>query len=224
MESAYPDIPIIYSDANVIVINKPAGVLTHPTPSKPDVYSVASAFADKIDDPDPMRAGIVHRLDRDTSGVMILARNLETKQFLQTQFKQREVNKVYLALIWGNPKLTMARIELPISHSGQTTTKMKVSSTGKMAISEYRVRQQYEKFSLVEVLLMTGRMHQIRVHFAHLGNPVVGDPIYSRQPLPDGLGRMFLHAAELSLEIAPGQKRSYEAPLPADLERFLHSL
>lgn len=224
MYSESREIPIIYSDANVIVVNKPAGVLTHPTPTKPQAYSVATALSDKIDDPDPMRPGIVHRLDRDTSGVMIVARNLETKQFLQAQFKQRQVEKVYVALVWGKPSLSTARIELPISRSGQSNVRMKVSPSGKMAISEYRVRQEYDKYSLVEVNLMTGRMHQIRVHFAHLGNPVVGDPIYSRQGMPEGLDRMFLHAAQLSLEIEPHQHKTFEAPLPDDLERFLHSL
>lgn len=218
------DVPVIYQDDNVIVINKPAGVLSHPTPAKPNAFSVATVFANQVEDNDPVRPGIVHRLDRDTSGVMVLARNGATKKLLQSQFKAHTVEKVYLALVWGLLEHQMARLELPIGRSSKSPALMSVEQSGRMAVTEYRVRQQYHDFSLVEIQILTGRMHQIRVHFAHLGNAVVGDPLYSRKPRPVGLERMFLHAASLKCEIAPGVNKQFEAPLPTELERFLQSL
>lgn len=218
------DISVIYQDDNVIVINKPAGVLSHPTPAKPNAFSVATAFASDVDDNDPQRPGIVHRLDRDTSGVMILARNTATKKLLQTQFREHTVEKVYLALVWGQLEHQMARLELPIGRSTKSPALMSVEQSGRMAVTEYRVRQQYHDYNLVEIQIHTGRMHQIRVHFAHLGHAVVGDPLYSRKPRPEELDRMFLHAASLRCEIAPGLSKQFEAPLPVDLEGFLHNL
>jgi 23S rRNA pseudouridine1911/1915/1917 synthase len=218
------DIPVIYQDDNVIVINKPAGVLSHPTPAKPHAFSVATAFSDQVSDADPVRPGIVHRLDRDTSGAMILARNATTKKLLQTQFKAHTVEKTYLALVWGILEHQMARLELPIGRSTKSPALMSVEQSGRMAVTEYRLRQQFHDFSLVEIQILTGRMHQIRVHFAHLGHAVVGDPLYSRKPRPEGLERMFLHAASLQCEIASGIHKQFEAPLPTELEGFLHSL
>lgn len=218
------DIPVIYQDDNVIVINKPAGVLSHPTPAKSNAFSVATAFADQVEDSDPVRPGIVHRLDRDTSGVMILARNAATKKLLQSQFKAHTVEKTYLALVWGMLEHQLARLELPIGRSTKSPALMSVEQSGRMAVTEYRLRQQYHDYSLVEIQILTGRMHQIRVHFAHLGHAVVGDPLYSRKPRPDGLERMFLHAASLKCEIAPGVSRQFEAALPTELEGFLQSL
>lgn len=218
------DVPVLFEDDNVIVINKPAGLLTHPTDDNPDEPSVASYFRTQIDDPDPIRPGIVHRLDKDTSGVMILARNIATKEFLQSQFKARTVQKSYIALVWGRLKHPRARIELPIARKPQRGNEMKIAHGGKMAISEYGVKQEFDLYSLIEIDLQTGRTHQIRVQLEHLGHPVVGDTQYGRKPMPTGLSRQFLHAKSLRCEIAKGKSKEFVAPLAPDLQSFLDNL
>ncbi len=219
-----PDIPILYQDQNVIVINKPAGVLTHATVEHPEAPSIASYFAAQLDDSDALRPGIVHRLDKDTSGVMILAKNTASKEFLQAQFKARNVQKTYLALVWGHLQHAQARIELPIARSLHKGNQMRVVHGGKMAVSQYHVEQVFERFSLLKIDLQTGRTHQIRVHFAHIGHPVVGDRQYGTKPMPAGLSRQFLHAMSLGCELPGGERKQFEAPVPADLENFLQSL
>ena len=214
---------IIFEDSNVIVINKPAGLVAHPT-AKLSQPSVAGAFLDKIVDSDLLRPGIVHRLDKDTSGVMILARNEATKDFLQAQFKDRKVKKIYTALVLGHLDRETARIELPLERSKKNPEKMMVSSSGKMAVSEYRLVAEYPGYSLIEVELLTGRTHQIRAHFAHIGNPIAGDRLYGKQILPAGLDRQFLHASLLSLEVAKDKKMTFKAPLAKDLKVFLGGL
>ena len=214
---------IIFEDSNVIVINKPAGLVAHPT-AKLSQPSVAGAFLDKIVDSDLLRPGIVHRLDKDTSGVMILARNEATKDFLQAQFKDRKVKKIYTALVLGHLDRETARIELPLERSKKNPEKMMVSSSGKMAVSEYKLVAEYPGYSLIEVELLTGRTHQIRAHFAHIGNPIAGDRLYGKQILPAGLDRQFLHASLLSLEVAKDKKMTFKAPLAKDLKVFLGGL
>ena len=211
---------IIFEDSNVIVINKPPGLVVHPT-AKLTQPSVAGAFLEKIEDSDLLRPGIVHRLDKDTSGVMILARNEATKDFIQAQFKNRKVKKIYTALVLGHLDRETARIELPLERSKKNPEKMMVSSSGKMAISEYKVIAEYPGYSLIEVELLTGRTHQIRAHFAHIGNPIAGDRLYGKQILPAGLNRQFLHASLLGLEVAKGKNMTFEAPLAKDLKVFL---
>lgn len=218
------DIPVLFEDQNVIVINKPAGILTHATDDNPSEPSVANYFRPQINDPDPIRPGIVHRLDKDTSGVMILARNPTTKEFLQAQFKARTVQKTYVTLVWGRLNHPQARIELPIARKPQRGNEMKIAHGGKMAVSQYQVVQEFDQYSLLEIDLQTGRTHQIRVQLEHLGHPVVGDTQYGRKPMPAGLDRQFLHAKRLSCEIAKGQSREFTAPLAPDLQSFLESL
>jgi len=214
---------ILFENSDVIVINKPPGLVVHPT-RKLSQPSVAGAFLNKIEDSDVLRPGIVHRLDKDTSGVMILARNEITKAFIQAQFKSRKVKKIYTALVLGHLDMKSARIELPLERSKKNPEKMMVSSAGKMAISQYRLITEYPGYSLIEVELMTGRTHQIRAHFAHIGNPIAGDRLYGKQILPAGLNRQFLHASLLGLKVAKGQNMVFEAPLPNDLKAFLESL
>lgn len=215
--------PVIFEDENVIVINKPAGLVVHPS-GKLTQPSVAGAFASEVEDDDLVRPGIVHRLDKDTSGVMILARNPQTKEFLQAQFKARTVQKVYTALIQGHLEAESARIELPLERSKKNPEKMMVSSGGKSAITEYQTITQYDNYTLVEIKLHTGRTHQIRAQFAHIGNPIVGDRLYAQQDYPKGLTRQFLHASSLSIEIAPGVTKKFSAPLAKELKEFLDSL
>jgi len=215
--------PILFKNSNVIVINKPAGLIVHPS-GKRSQPSVAGAFASLVQDDDVLRPGIVHRLDKDTSGVMILARNQATKEFLQAQFKARTVKKIYLALVAGHLNNDSARIELPLQRSKKNPEKMIVTNLGKSAISEYTAVAKFIGFSLLKIQLFTGRTHQIRSQFAHLGHPVIGDRLYGTSGLPKGLSRQFLHASELTIEIAKGQIKHFSAPLPHDLESFLEKL
>ncbi len=215
---------ILYKDSDVIVINKPAGLITHPTENNPEEASVAGAFAGSVEDIDAMRPGIVHRLDRDTSGVMIIARNLAAKKFLQEQFRQRNVTKHYIVLVRGQLKRPAARIELPLQKSHQQPNTMAVRETGRPAITEYHLTAQYPGASLLDVTIHTGRTHQIRAHFAHLGHPVVGDKVYGKVIRSSGLMRQFLHASSLTILLPSGKRQTFSAKLPQDLLSYLEQL
>ncbi|MEI8072982.1 MAG: RluA family pseudouridine synthase [Candidatus Saccharibacteria bacterium] len=217
------DIQVLYKDKDVIVINKPAGIVVHPS-GKHNQASVAGAFEAEVEDDDLLRPGIVHRLDKDTSGVMILSRSLKSKHYLQNQFKTRKVDKTYVALVWGSLDKPMARIEFPITRSKKNPEKMMVSTSGKMAISEYRVIKEYKDYSLIEIKLLTGRTHQIRVHFSHLGNPIVGDVMYGNKNSQKGLNRQFLHSSKLGITLPSGQYKVFQADLPEDLDNFIKSI
>lgn len=220
-----PDVmpEVLYKDDDVIVINKPAGLLSHALSNK-SANSVAGAFSSEVKDKDPLRAGIVHRLDKQTSGVMILARNIEAKKFLQDQFKSRKVKKVYTALVHGHLQSTEARLELPIARSTNNPQKMIISKQGKLAISEYNVIKQYQDYTLVSVKIMTGRTHQIRVQMAYIGNPVAGDLLYSHNKYDPLIDRQFLHASELTIELPSKHKKTFRAPLADDLKAILRDL
>lgn len=216
---------IIYQDDDVIVINKPAGLLTHPAYLSSDEPSVAGAFKDAIDDDeDPVRPGIVHRLDRDTSGVMILARNVAAKKFLQRQFHDRLVDKHYTALVDGNLDQKAARLELPIRKSQKQPNTMVVHQAGRPAITEYKIIREYAGVNLVEIEIFTGRTHQIRAQFAHLGHPVVGDIVYGKKTRPLGLKRQFLHSHKLVITLPSKDKKEFNAPMPRDLTDYLEQL
>lgn len=219
-----PDIPVVYEDGNIIVISKPAGVVAHGGDGVPYEDSVAACFADRIEQDGSQRAGIVHRLDKDTSGVMVLARTLAASEDLKDQFKSRSVDKFYTALVWGRMQQPAARVELPLARHHSIPTQMSVSPDGKMAITEYSVEEEYRDYSLLDIRLLTGRMHQIRVHMNYLGNPVVGDATYGRRPIPKGLSRQFLHARRISFKVPGGALESFEVPLPVDLQGFLEGI
>lgn len=214
---------VIYEDDDVIVIDKPAGVIVHPSQTGHEP-SVAADFADSVVDDDDLRPGVVHRLDKDTSGVMLLAKNQAVKEYIINQFKNHAITKTYLALVWGHLHDKKATIDLPIGRDSTKRTSMTVSPLGKSAISHYQVEKEYDKVSLVRVNLETGRTHQIRVHFAHIHHPVVGDKTYSNKPMPAGLNRQFLHASELSLVLPSGLKKTFYSELAADLQYFLELL
>jgi 23S rRNA pseudouridine1911/1915/1917 synthase len=219
-----PDIPVVYEDGNIIVISKPAGVVAHGGDGVPYEDSVAACFAGKIEQDGSQRAGIVHRLDKDTSGVMVLARTTAASDDLKSQFKSRSVDKFYTALVWGRMQQPSARVELPLARHHSIPTQMSVSPDGKMAITEYSVEKECGDYSLLDIRLLTGRMHQIRVHMNYLGNPVVGDATYSRRPSPEGLSRQFLHARRIDFRVPGGKQESFEAPLPAELQGFLEGI
>ncbi len=215
------DVPIVFEDNNVLVINKPAGLLVHPTEHNPSAISVTKLFADKLVQSEPLRPGVIHRLDKDTSGVMILAKSRVALTDLQKQFKDRKVKKVYTALVWGHLKHHQARLELPIARSKRQPNKMKVQTSGKASISEYTVTREYPDYSLLGIRLFTGRTHQIRAQFEHLGHPVVGDSMYSKRRLPEGLDRQFLHSSVLGISLPNGEQKEFNVPLASDLQEFL---
>ena len=216
---------VIYKDQDVIVINKPAGLLSHALNNK-IAESVSGAFKSEVQDDDPLRAGIVHRLDKQTSGVMILARNEKAKKFLQDQFKNRQVEKTYTALVRGHLGESEAILELPISRSKANPQKMIISKQGKTAVSQYRTIQEFTSTTLVSIKIMTGRTHQIRVQMAYIGNPVVGDTLYGPKQAIDDLSidRLFLHSTTLTIELPSQVTKTFEAPLPKELQDTLEGL
>lgn len=214
---------IIYKDKDVLVINKPTGLVVYTTTNNPQP-SVAGAFKSLINDSDPVRPGIVHRLDKDTSGVMILARNDHAKEFLLSAFKQRRIEKHYTALVVGRPNNDRARLELPIKRGIKNPQKMSIHSSGKSAISEYQLIKEYNGYSLLDVSILTGRTHQIRVQFAHIGHPIAGDKQYGNKKADSLFTRQFLHASSISLELPSRKPKVFKANLPADLENILTKL
>ena len=226
------DIPldIVFENDDLMVVNKPSGMVVHPSAGHQSGTLVHAALAH---DPDIdgvggiQRPGVVHRLDKDTSGLIVLAKNDVTHQWLQEQFRLREVEKVYLALVDGAPPTPRGRVEAAIGRDPMDRKKMAVLPPGKgrSAVSEYTSVQKYADHTLLEVHPITGRTHQIRLHLAFLDCPVVGDRIYGRRHPSLPLKRQFLHAARLRIRISGETEMSeYEAPLPAELTGILESL
>jgi 23S rRNA pseudouridine1911/1915/1917 synthase len=226
-------IPIIYEDDRMFAVNKPAGLTVHKThPQDPNETLVDILISDRpyltgIGE-DPLRPGIVHRLDKDTSGAMVIAKDQEAFEMLKRQFQERSVKKEYLALVHGIPKSDAGSIDLPLGKVGtrQTThIKGKRELTVRDAHTEYHVEQRFTDYSLLRVRPLTGRTHQIRVHLKAIGHPVVGDKEYaSGKMMPAGLGRMFLHAERLEVASPAGSRLAIEAPLPETLQNVLNSL
>lgn len=217
------ELPILYEDADVIVINKPAGVLTHAKGTLNAEFTVGEFMRSRTTDgQDTNRPGIVHRLDRDTSGVMIAAKTPEAKRWLQKQFAMRKLKKTYLALVSGQPKEPIAQLDLPIERNPKKPQTFRVSPNGKSAQTIYKTLQSFKNFSLLELKPTTGRTHQLRVHLAYLNCPIVGDRVYGRENKQ--LSRMFLHASELEVTLPNRERKAFSAPLPPELQRFLDSL
>ena len=219
---------VIYADDNVIVVNKPAGMLVHAKGGIAKELTVADYIRSQFkpdelaDNADNNRLGIVHRLDRATSGVMICARNLTTASYLSRQFAERKAKKVYLALVSSLPGHSAARINLPIGRSRRAPATFVVDGNGKVAITDYTVQKEYpDGRALLELRPLTGRTHQLRVHLAHLGCPIVGDAVYGHAHYGD---RLMLHAYRLEISM-PGQdgaeRRIFTAPLPADFQEMI---
>jgi len=221
---------VIFENEEVMVINKPADLVVHPAVGHAHgtLVNAALAHAPQIEGVGgELRPGLVHRLDKDTSGLILLAKNERAQRFLQQQFQNREVRKTYIALVDGHPRTPSGRIEAPIGRDARERKRMAIVSAakGRAAVSEYRVLERFPAHALVEVNPLTGRTHQIRVHLAFLGCPIVGDRVYGKRRPSLTLERHFLHAARLSLRL-PGQSetRTFEAPLPEDLQLVLDSL
>jgi len=238
---------ILYQDSHIIVLNKQPGIVVHPAPGHssgtlvnallfhcPDLGAIGGQI----------RPGIVHRLDKDTTGTMVVAKNADAQEELSRQFKAREVQKKYLALVYGDMPSETGEINLPIGRHPVDRKRMSTTTRkGRTAETAWKVRERWDGFSLVELNLKTGRTHQIRVHCAAIGHPVVGDPVYRTRKLFAGLkyklsnhpapimaalksaGRQQLHAWQLGLTHPNSEKyMTFEAPLPVDMDGLIDQL
>jgi 23S rRNA pseudouridine1911/1915/1917 synthase len=249
------DIPldIVYEDEFLAVVNKPAGMVVHPGAGVQHgtlanaiafhfgIENVEIEFEADVEDHEKIqklksRVGIIHRLDKDTSGLIVVAKNEQIHEALSAQFRDREVFKSYLALVHGSPRENTGKIEAPIARNKHNRLRMKVGPAGRYALSLWKVRQRFEKFTLLEVEIKTGRTHQIRVHMGFINHPVVGDEIYNegrdktvanlevRRGI-EKLGRFFLHAEKLTFtHPETGEKLEFVQPLPGELVDFLNIL
>lgn len=207
------ELPILYEDDDVLVINKPSGVISHARGKYFDEPSVASFIRQKTGQKGE-RSGIVHRLDRATSGVMICAKNQETLVFLQKQFSLRKVNKTYIAIIEGSPPTDKGTIDMPIGRSLKTPAMFRVTEDGKQALTHYRTIAKQLDSTTLELSPETGRTHQLRVHLKHLGHPIVGDILYGGRTA----SRLMLHAARLEITLPGGRRTTFRAPIPNDFQ------
>ncbi len=221
------EVRVVYADDDIIVIDKPAGLVVHPAPGHPE-HTLVNALLHRYPDltcGDSLRPGIVHRLDKDTSGLMVVARNERTRLWLVSQFKQGLVHKEYAALVTGSVE-TEGSISGPIGRHPTQRQRMTVTAAGKPARTDYRVREALREYSYVTAMPRTGRTHQIRVHFASIGHPVAGDSVYggrvASKQLRPWLTRHFLHAESLTFAL-PGRNEPlrFTSPLPPDLRRAL---
>jgi len=227
---------IIYKDENIIVVDKPAGLSVHPNSKEkrntlingliakfPEIVGIGDKSGDSW-----MRPGIVHRLDKDTSGVIIAARNQKSFDELKRLFKNRKIRKKYLAVVYGKLENKSGVIEKPIARAGnykkQVIAGLKTKTKIREAITEYKVLKEFKNYSLVEARLITGRTHQVRIHFFSLGHPVAGDKIYKiKSKLKSkqiNAKRQLLHAGQIKFELL-GKKYSFSSPLPSDFNKFL---
>lgn len=221
---------IVFENHDLLVVNKPAGMVVHPSPGHDRgtlVHAVLGHAPDIAGIGGEERPGIVHRLDKDTSGLIVIAKNEQAHRALQDQFRNRSVEKIYLALVDGAPPTPAGRVETPI---GRNTSHRKLMGVvplerGRQAVTEYRTLERFPAHTLLEIHPLTGRTHQIRVHLAFLGCPVVGDGVYGKRRPTLEIGRQFLHAARLKIAL-PGEAtpRDFEARLPDDLLQVLETL
>jgi 23S rRNA pseudouridine1911/1915/1917 synthase len=226
------DIPldIVFENEDLLVVNKPAGMVVHPSPGHDRGTLVHAALGhlpalEGIGGEE--RPGIVHRLDKETSGLIVVAKNEESHRWLQDQFRDRSVEKTYLALVDGRPPTPSGRVEAPIGRNSSHRKLMGVVAPekGRAAVSEYRSLEVFPAHTLLEVRPLTGRTHQIRVHMAFLGCPVAGDTVYGKKKPTLALERQFLHAFRLKVTL-PGERaaRQFEAALPKELVDALEAL
>ncbi len=216
-EQADVDLPILYEDDDVIVVNKPSGLLTHAKGGLSDEPTVAEIIRPKTSfATDTDRPGIVHRLDRDTSGLLIIAKNPESAAHLQRQFAERTAKKTYVAITDGKPKLNAAKIDLPIGRSPSAPSTFRIDPNGKPAQTTYHVLAENDAQSLVELKPTTGRTHQLRVHLAHLNAPILGDRVYGKS----SDCRMMLHAQKLEITLPSGERKVFEAVVPDEFKKF----
>ncbi len=226
------DIPldIIFENDEIIVVNKPAGMVVHPAAGHPTgtlVHAVLGYDPDMEGIGGEERPGLVHRLDKETSGLIVLAKNERAHTWLQDQFRLRTVNKTYLALVDGKPPTPTGRVEAHIGRDLHQRKKMAIVPAGKgrESVSEYKTLETFKEHTLLEFHPLTGRTHQIRLHCAFLGCPIAGDTVYGKKRVTINAKRHFLHAARLSI-ILPNEKepRTFEADLPDELKKVIEEL
>jgi len=216
---------IVHEDAALMVIDKPAGLVVHPGAGQPDRTLMNALLAHAPALAGVPRAGIVHRLDKDTSGLLVVAKTVESQASLVRQLADRTMRRAYLALVQGDPPAS-GTIDAPVGRDARARTRMAVTHRGKPARTTYRVLERFGRAALVECRLDTGRTHQIRVHFQHIRHPLVGDTVY-RRGTRHGIAfpRQALHAAELSLRHpVSGEATTWRAPLPRDFKRLVDQL
>ncbi len=232
---------LIFQDNNYIIVNKPAGLIVHGNKNIKDISLADQLLNDfpeikKVGE-NPFRPGIVHRLDKPVSGIMIIARNNKSFDFLKKIFKNRKVKKNYLALVYGEIIPDEGEINFVIKRASKgykmvalpATIKKKPNTEGRQSISEFRVIKRFFHYTLLSVTIKTGRTHQIRAHFAAYGNPLVGDDLYGNKKTKEknkkmNLQRIWLHAQYLSFLDMDNKKREFFAPLDIELKKFLHNL
>lgn len=227
---------ILYEDKNCLLINKPAGISVHPQRKNINEPTIASwliqrwPFLKKVGE-DSLRPGLVHRLDKDTSGVMIIAKNNQAFFYFKNQFSTRKIKKEYLALVWGNLKKDQGIISYPLTRSKKSPFRKKIAQRQskektREALTKYEVLKRFSNFTLLKVFPETGRTHQIRVHLASIGFPVVGDKEYGprRKKLPFELNQQFLHAEKISFYNHQGNYLEISAPLPKNLLTIMKQL
>ncbi len=220
---------IVYEDKDIIVVNKPKGMVVHPANGNPDgtlVNAIMNICKDSLSGiGGEIRPGIVHRLDKDTSGLLIVAKNDLAHINMSKQIKDREVRKIYIALVKGNINENEATINMPIGRSTKDRKKMAVRKDGKEAITHFKVLKRYGDYTLLKVKIDTGRTHQIRVHLAEIGHPVVGDMVYSKGKNEFGVEGQMLHAQSLEFKHPiTGQEMHLEADLPQYFKNVLKEL
>jgi 23S rRNA pseudouridine1911/1915/1917 synthase len=216
---------IVFEDRDLIVVNKPAGLVVHPGAGQPDRTLMNALLAHAPSLAGVPRAGIVHRLDKDTSGLLVVAKNVEAQAKLAAQLAERSMKRVYLALVQGDPPAS-GMIDAPLGRDVRARTRMAVTQRGKEARTRYRVLERFGRAALVECRLETGRTHQIRVHFQHIRHPLVGDAVYRRGTRHGiSFARQALHAAELTL-VHPksGETMTWRAAPPRDFQKLLQEL
>lgn len=233
---------IIYENDHLMVVDKPAGIIVFPenkVKEKTLIDLLVEKYPKLKEVKNSPRYGIVHRLDKDTSGILLVAKNHKAFEFLQEQFKTEKVEKKYLALVVGNLENSEGKIETLLGREPKQRKKQRVylplgpeamKNGLRLATTEYKILKRYRddknKFTLVEVKPKTGRKHQIRAHFAYIGFPIAGDKLYGfkRQPTPKGLNRHFLHASFLKIKLTNGQEREFKSDLPEDLKTVIKNL
>jgi 23S rRNA pseudouridine1911/1915/1917 synthase len=230
------DLPVLYQDDDCAIVVKPAGLLTHSKGVFNPEATVATWLRSQLNIPDMgqnlsgsenelvetmhnQRVGIVHRLDRATSGIMICAKNSDALSWLQKQFGQRRVKKTYIAIVAGHFKQEHAIIDMAIERNPRKPQMFRVGTNGKTAQTEYKVLSTTENYSIVELKPTTGRTHQLRVHLHHIGHPIVGDPLYDGEKAE----RMFLHALSLEITLPNRERKTFTADLPEEFPKFMSS-
>ena len=225
-KKTYKKIDTYLVDEDIIVVEKPANMITHRASKNNDISlceHIVNSFPEIKSVGDIDRPGIVHRLDKDTSGLMIIARSANAYQKLKEMIKERSISRNYEALVYGKPKLKEAIIDAPIIRDPKNPIKRRVSIGGKESKTSYRIKKNFEEYSLLDVKLFSGRTHQIRVHLEHVGHPVVGDNLYGNKK--SKLKRSFLHSSKLEFfHPMNNEKLYFESPLPLELKKFIETI